>query len=80
MSPVTVIKSKWYNESKSKLTPEVPKEDMDMEFTSRAIHTHMSRQPSRDQLTPTIPSRSPSPGINSPSPVQPRFPPRTKWT
>ncbi|KDN45430.1 hypothetical protein RSAG8_05017, partial [Rhizoctonia solani AG-8 WAC10335] len=37
-SPVAVIKSKWYNKSKSKLAPEAPKEDLDTEFTVRLDH------------------------------------------
>ncbi|CUA72544.1 hypothetical protein RSOLAG22IIIB_04943 [Rhizoctonia solani] len=34
-SPVAVIKSKWYNKSKSKIAPDVPKEDLDTELTAR---------------------------------------------
>ncbi|CCO29177.1 hypothetical protein BN14_03181 [Rhizoctonia solani AG-1 IB] len=37
-SPVAVIKSKWYNKSKSKPVPELPKEDPDAEVTVRVDH------------------------------------------
>ncbi|KAF8713160.1 hypothetical protein RHS03_00861, partial [Rhizoctonia solani] len=41
-SPVAVIKSKWYNKSKSKPAPDVPKEDPDAEVTVRVDHLRRS--------------------------------------
>ncbi|CAE6460289.1 unnamed protein product [Rhizoctonia solani] len=62
-SPVAVIKSKWYNKSKSKLAPEVPpKDDLDTELTVRVDQFRRSavEEPMRtptDAITKTMAER-----------------------
>ncbi|KAG8690371.1 hypothetical protein FRC11_012057 [Ceratobasidium sp. 423] len=57
-SPVAVIKSKWYNKSKSKLAPEVPpKDDPDGELTVRVDRYRRApaeSEPNRTTLTDPI--------------------------
>ncbi|KAJ1303391.1 hypothetical protein OPQ81_011583 [Rhizoctonia solani] len=56
-SPVAVIKSKWYNKSKSKVAAETPREDPDAEFTVRVDHYRR----------PTAPAPAPAPAAEAES-------------
>ncbi|CAE6421005.1 unnamed protein product [Rhizoctonia solani] len=65
-SPVAVIKSKWYHKSKSKVAPEVPKEDPLDEVTVRVDHyrraagaseSESNRTTATDAITKTMAER-----------------------
>ncbi|EUC63463.1 hypothetical protein RSOL_491380, partial [Rhizoctonia solani AG-3 Rhs1AP] len=61
-SPVAVIKSKWYNKSKSKVAAEVPKEDLDeltvrLDHHRRALAAESELNRSTDAITKTMAER-----------------------